>query len=114
MVGTAPVLPRIAALGEKAYPGRERAVRVQASARVPSLPSVGVRIPVVDLSEAVDRVAVELDRASQVDRAGQDELDMAAGANSCARFEYLRVNQTTPSPAGIPAKRTQADITETF
>ena len=63
MVGTAPVLPRIAALGEKAYPGRERAVRVQASDRVPSLPSVGVRIPVVDLSEAVDRVAVELDRA---------------------------------------------------
>jgi len=65
-------------------------------------------------SGSVTADAIELDHASQLDRAGQDELDMAAGANSCAWFEFLRVNQTTPSPAGIPAKRTQADITETF
>ncbi len=79
-----------------------------------SLRSPVVKIPVVDLSGPTERVAIELDHASQLDRAGQDELDMAAGANSCTWFEFLRVNQTTPSPAGIPAKRTQADITETF
>ena len=79
-----------------------------------SLRSPVVEIPVVDISGPTERVAIELDHASQLDRAGQDELDMAAGANSCAWFEFLRVNQTTPSPAGIPAKRTQADITETF
>jgi len=73
-----------------------------------SLRSAGVRIPVVDLSEPVDRVAVELDRS------GQDEFVAASRTDSRTRLEFLRASQTAPSPAGIAANRTQADITETF